>query len=201
MDAARRLYATQGLSISMSTVAREAGVGKATLSRRFASRGELIAAVFADHMSGYVDATESALANPDPWRGFTGYIEAVCAMQAADRGFADVLTITFPEAADLDALRAQAYQGFLELIAGAKATGHLREDFVSEDLFVVLIANAGVVNATADVTAAAWRRLVGQMLRAFANPGAPLPPMPAAPSSADLEQAMSRSSASPPIPD
>ncbi|PTL71908.1 TetR/AcrR family transcriptional regulator [Rathayibacter caricis DSM 15933] len=191
-DAARHLFATQGLDVSMASVARAAGVGKATLARRFATQGDLIAAVFEDRMRAYVRATELALAESDPWLGFVHYIEGVCSMQAADRGFADVLTTSFNGADLLEELRVQAYKGFLEVIERARSTGHLRADFVSEDLFVILLANAAVVAATADVTDAAWRRLVGHMLRAFATPDAPLPPLPPAPSSADLEKAMSR---------
>jgi AcrR family transcriptional regulator len=192
MQAARRLYATEGLGASMASVAREAGVGKATLSRRFATREELITVVFADRMDAYAAATTEALADPDPWHGFTHYIEAICAMQAADRGFADVLTMTFPAAKELEARRTEAYHGFLEIIARAKATGHLRADFVSEDLVVLLMANAGVITATGDDAPDSWRRLVGQMLRAFASPGAPLPPMPEAPASPALYRAMIR---------
>src|ERR1700761_2645435 len=95
LKAARRLYATDGISISMASVAREAGVGKATLSRHFTTRENLIDAVFADRMDCYAAATTEALADSDPWRGFSRYIESVCAMQAADRGFATVLTMTF----------------------------------------------------------------------------------------------------------
>src|SRR3954451_15681544 len=87
LAAARRLYATEGLGVSMAAVAREAGVGKATLSRRFPTPEDLINAVFADRMDGYAAAVEAALADPDPWHGFTGYVHTVCAMQAADRGF------------------------------------------------------------------------------------------------------------------
>ncbi|WP_436789838.1 hypothetical protein [Yinghuangia sp. YIM S10712] len=65
-------------------------------------------------------AVTEALAHPDPWQGFTGYIHAICAMQAADRGFADVLTMTSPAAAKaLEARRAEAYHGLVELIARA----------------------------------------------------------------------------------
>nr|AXL05727.1 TetR/AcrR family transcriptional regulator [uncultured bacterium] len=192
LAAARRLYATEGLGVSMASVAREAGVGKATLSRRFATREDLINAVFADRMDGYATALTEALADPDPWHAFTRYIEAVCGMQAADRGFADVLVMTFPAAEALEARRAESYQGFLELVARAKATGHLRPDFVSEDLVVLLMANAGVIAATGEDAPEAWRRLVGQMLRAFAAPGAPLPPLAHAPSSPDLSRAMAR---------
>ncbi|MFI8186500.1 TetR/AcrR family transcriptional regulator [Actinacidiphila glaucinigra] len=192
LAAARRLYAREGLGVSMAAVAREAGVGKATLSRRFATREELVNAVFADRMDGYAAAVSTALADPDPWHGFTGYVHTVCAMQAADRGFADVLTMTFPAAKALEERRAEAYHSFLDLIARAKDTGHLREDFTDRDMPILLMANAGVVNAAGDAAPDAWQRLVAHMLRSYATPGAPLPPMPDAPAAKALYRAMVR---------
>lgn len=192
LAAARRLYAREGLGVSMAAVAREAGVGKATLSRRFTTREELINAVFADRMDGYAAAVEAALADPDPWQGFTGYVHAVCAMQAADRGFADVLTMTFPAAKALEERRAEAYHGFLDLIARAKETGHLREDFTDRDMPILLMANAGVISAAGDAAPDAWQRLVAHMLRSYAAPGAPIPPLPDAPTPSALYRAMVR---------
>jgi AcrR family transcriptional regulator len=190
VQAARQRFAIEGLGVSMASVARQAGVGKATLSRHFATREDLIDAVFSDRMDGYLALTDEALADPDPWHAFTRYITSVCAMQASDRGFAAVLSMTFPAAEELEARRSEAYRGFVELIARAKSTGHLQTDFTSEDLVVLLMANAGVIAATADAAPDSWRRLVGQMLRAFATPGAPIPPIPPAPASADLYRAM-----------
>ncbi|GAB2893081.1 TetR/AcrR family transcriptional regulator [Streptomyces mayteni] len=192
LAAARRLFAAEGLGVSMASVAREAGVGKATLSRRFATREELVNAVFADRMDAYAAAVADALAAPDPWRGFAGYVHTVCAMQAADRGFADVLTMTFPAARALETRRAEAYTGFLDVIARAKATGRLRDDFTSEDLVILLMANAGVVNATGDDAPDAWRRLVAHMLRSYAAPDTHIPPLPDAPAPAALYRAMVR---------
>lgn len=192
IDAARQLYATGGLAVSMAAIAREAGVGKATLSRHFGDPQELIDAVFADRMAAYVEATERALAEPDPWTGFVDYVWRVCEMQADDRGFADLLTITFPTRWGLEADRARSYSGFLELIRRAKGSGKLRDDFRPEDLVILLMANAGVLTATGDDAPGSWRRLVGHMLRSYAAPDAPTAPLPASPTPDEIGAAMTR---------
>lgn len=183
--AARRAYAAAGLSVSMAAVARQAGVGIATVFRHFPTREDLIAAVFADTMDTYLDAAATALEDPDPWHGFIEYVKTVCAMQAADRGFADVLTMTFLTTSTLADKRAEAYWRFIELIDRAKASGRLRPDFSPVDLVILLLANAGVIAATTDQMPDAWRRLVGYMLQAFAVHDSDT--MPAAPDTAPYE--------------
>lgn len=180
LAAARDAFAEQGLDVSMNAIAKRAGVGIATLYRRFPARGDLITAVFEDRMAGYARAVEEALAVPDPWRAFAGFVEEVCGMQAADRGFGDVLTRSFPTAAKFETLRTEAGRGFDVLIARAQEAGRLRPDFAHQDLVLVLIANAGVVNATGDATPDAWRRVVAYFLEAFAAEPvrAELPPAP-----------------------
>lgn len=181
--AARRVFAEQGLDAPIEEVARQAGVGIATLYRRFPTRDELIAAAFDNKMAAYADAVSVALADPDAWHGFCGYLETVCAMQATDRGFADLLTLSLPTAKEFEAERARAYHGFVELIDRAKATGRLRADFVPEDLVMLLMACAGVITATADAAPGTYRRLLAYLLQAFAGPGAeplPDPPTPTA---------------------
>ena len=148
VDAARRVFAEDGLGASLNEVARRAGVGVATLFRRFPTREDLIAATFADSMARYAALIETALADPDPWHGFCDYVREVCAMQAGDRGFTDVLTRSFPSAKEFEVQRDKAFRRFTELIDRAKQTGGLREDFVAEDLPMLLMANAGVVAAT-----------------------------------------------------
>ncbi|HSA48520.1 MAG TPA: TetR/AcrR family transcriptional regulator [Yinghuangia sp.] len=176
----------------MASVAREAGVGIATLFRHFPRKENLVAAVFADRMKAYAQATTEALADPDPWHGFTGYIHEVCAMQAADRGFADVLTMSFPGVPELEQHHARAYEGFLELIGRAKDSGQLREDFTSRDLVLLLMANAGVLSATGDAAPDAWRRLVAWMIQSFQAPSRG--PLPDPPEDTALYEAMRRAS-------
>ncbi|MFJ4427634.1 MULTISPECIES: TetR/AcrR family transcriptional regulator [Streptomyces] len=188
--AARAVFARDGLGASMASVAREAGVGIATMFRRFPTKAELVDAVFVDRMDAYADAVAVALDDPDPWHGFVGYIEAACAMQAADSGFADVLTTTFPTAKALERRRNEAYEGMLELIGRAKATGRLREDFDSSDLVLLHMANAGVVNATGDAAPDAWRRVVALLVQSFETPARG--PLPASPQHDALYRAMLR---------
>jgi AcrR family transcriptional regulator len=188
--AARTVFAREGLSASMASVAREAGVGIATLFRRFPAKEELVAAVFADRMDAYADAVAAALADPDPWRGFTGYIRAACAMQAADYGFADVLTTTFPTAKALEARRSEAYAGIVQVIDRAKAAGRLREDFHPSDLVLIHMANAGVVNATGDAAPGAWRRVVALFIQSLEAPARG--PLPDSPEDSALYRAMLR---------
>jgi hypothetical protein len=103
-------------------------------------------------------------------------------MQAGDRGFTTALTMTFPTAKRFEADRARAYADFIALIERAQAAGRLRADFVAEDMPIFLMANAGVLTATADAAPEAWRRLVGYLLQACAAAAAqPLPDPPTAP--------------------
>lgn len=189
---ARRVFARDGLNASMASVAREAGVGIATIFRRFPTKEELVAAVFADRMDAYADAVAVALDDPDPWHGFIGYIETACAMQAADQGFADVLTTTFPTARAMEERRNEAYEGMVRLIDRAKATGRLREDFDPSDLVLIHMANAGVVNACGDSAPDAWRRVVALFIQSFEAPARGL--LPPSPEHDALYRAMLRAS-------
>jgi AcrR family transcriptional regulator len=190
LSAAREVFAEQGLDASMNEIARRAGVGVATLFRRFPTRDDLVGATFADKMRAYAAAVDVALADSDPWRGFCNFIERVCLMQADDRGFADVLTMTFPTAKVLEEERDRTGRGLAELLDRAKATGGLREDFAHQDVPLILMANAGVVTGTRDAAPDAWRRLVGYLIQSFAAEAAQ--PLPDPPTTTQMYRALMR---------
>jgi AcrR family transcriptional regulator len=179
MRSAREVFGEQGLEASIAEIARRAGVGAGTLYRHFPDRDALITSVFEEKMDAYVAAAEDALTDSDPWRSFCTYVQRVCAMQAEDRGFTHVLTNSFPTADAFEAKRAVAYAHFAELVERAQTAGCLRADFTHQDMALLLMANAGVVAATADTVPDAWRRPVAYMLQAFeATNTTPLPPAP-----------------------
>ncbi|WP_432981916.1 TetR/AcrR family transcriptional regulator [Dactylosporangium sp. CA-233914] len=179
--AAREVFAECGLEVPIEDVAKRAGVGVGTLYRRYSTRSELITAAFEEKMAAYAAAAREALADPDPWHAFGVYVEKICAMQAGDRGFTTVLTMSFPTAKRFEAARDEAFADFSTLVDRAKAAGKLRRDFVTQDMPMFLMANAGVLAATGDEAPETWRRLVGYLIQACAAPAAqPLadPPAP-----------------------
>jgi AcrR family transcriptional regulator len=177
--AAREVFAERGLDAPFEAIAGRAGVGQATLYRRFPRREDLILACFAPKLAEYAAAVDEALAAPDAWTGFCAFFEHVCAMQAADQGVQDVLTTTFPTDRAVEEQRARAFARFGELVRRAQAAGKLRADFVPEDFVLLLMANAGVVRAMRRAAPDAWRRFVGLMLDALrADRAHPLPPPP-----------------------
>jgi AcrR family transcriptional regulator len=182
VEAAREVFARHGLEAPLEEIARRARVGIATLYRRFPTRDDLIAASFERTMAAYADAVDEALRAESAWSGFRGFVERVCAMQAADRGLRDVLTLSFPRARAFEAQRIRAYEGFAELVRLAQAEGALRPDFVPEDLILLFLANAGVMQGTGEAAPAAWKRFVALMIEACradrAHPLSP-PPTPA----------------------
>ncbi len=190
VEAAQSLFAERGIDVTMEEVARRAGVGVATLYRRFPTRADLVAGAFEDKMRMFADGARRAVADPDPWRGFCRFITNLCAMQSHDRGFNDVLTMTFPKVTGFESARNEGYDATVELIERAQRAGALREEFVPEDLIILLMAHAGVVAAAGRAAPRSAPRLIGYLLEAFAAPGGGTLPPP--PSSRQVTKALMR---------
>ncbi|GAB2809273.1 TetR/AcrR family transcriptional regulator [Actinoallomurus bryophytorum] len=179
LDAARAVFAAEGLNVSMREIARRAGVGPATLYRRFPTKETLATEAFTDQMIACHTIVDEGLADPDPWRGFCLVIEKICELHARDRGFTAAFMSTFPGAMDFAAGREHALSSIAELARRAKDTGRLRPDFVLDDLILMLMANRGIHAASVAVRVAASRRFAALVIQAFhASPEhAPLPPV------------------------
>jgi AcrR family transcriptional regulator len=173
------VFAAHGLDAPLEEVARRAGVGIATLYRRFPTRQALIEEIFSTRLEQMVQAAEEALRMEDAWEGFSGYLFRLCALQAEDCGVRDVLRMTFPTARSLEEPRARGYTLLTQLIDRAKEQGSLREDFSPEDLPYLLIANGAFVEATSKITRTAWKRYVALFLDGCrADRAHPLPEPP-----------------------
>ncbi|HEY2691935.1 MAG TPA: helix-turn-helix domain-containing protein [Streptosporangiaceae bacterium] len=190
LTAAREVFAEHGLGAPLEEIARRARVGIGTLYRRFPTREQLVSAALIGKISQYAVAAEQALAEPDPWAGFTGFVRQICAMQAGDRGLADLLLITLAPGEELEAIRDRANRALIRLIDRAKDAGQLRTDMVGEDLLLMLIGNSAIAAAAGRDAPRALPRFVALMLDAFRpRPGAELPRPP---STAQMRRVMSQ---------
>jgi len=167
LTAAREVFGQHGLDASLDEIARRAGVGNATLYRRFPTRRDLIAEVFAGQMSEYVTLADLAMHEPDPWGAFVGYLTRLFELQAADRGLSELLvTTTFDDDERLAVLRTAAQRGATEVIERAQAAGVLRADFTRRDISLLMRANAGVMQGSSDPHA--WQRQLVLLLDGLA---------------------------------
>jgi AcrR family transcriptional regulator len=89
LDAARALFAEHGLDVTVREIARRAGVGPATLYRRFPTRQQLVDEAFADELRACEQIVDDAVSDPDPWRGFGSVVEELTVLNSRNRGFVD----------------------------------------------------------------------------------------------------------------
>ncbi len=190
VEAAQAVFASAGLGAPLEDIADRAGVGIATLYRRFPTREDLIAATYEAMLGLFAETVEAEVDAPDAWSAFTGCLEWMCTMQAENRGFARVMTMNLPLSAEAAKLRERAGQSIRVLVRRAQEAGALREDFVVEDVPLLLMANAGVLNETWSAAPHAWRRQLAYMIDAYAARGDRTRPLPAAPTKIQIRRAM-----------
>jgi AcrR family transcriptional regulator len=143
LAAASELFAERGLDVGMRDVARRAGVGPATLYRRFPTRQALIDEALAAEFDACRRIVEDACAEQDAWRGFSVALRRLVVLNTRNRGLVDALVSTVPPSA-----LAEHRRDLLQQLAGvarrAQEDGDLRPDFVPSDLLLVLSAARGV---------------------------------------------------------
>ena len=166
LRSARALFARDGLDVPMREIARDAGVGPATLYRHFPTKQLLATEAFAVEMHACRNIVARALADPSPWQGFCRLVEELCELHVQNCGFTEAFLTTFPDSVDLVAERRAALSAVADLARRAQADGDLHRDFVPEDLVLTLLATRGITGVRSA------RRLARLMIRGFrASPG------------------------------
>ena len=87
LEAAAQAFAEEGLDVGMAEIARRAGVGNATVFRRFPSKDALYEAIVDEKIAELCAAATVAAELPDPWDALVRYLETSAELQARDRGF------------------------------------------------------------------------------------------------------------------
>ena len=166
LAAAGAVFAERGLEATLADVAARAGVGVASVYRRFASKDDLILELFAERFAHWERQARQAADAADPWDGFVRYFEDSTEALARDRGFRELVLGAYTASAGwarggapdrLHALFATTETAMREhhtrLVRRAQAAGALRPDIVPTDMLLLTMS----VQATLNLSAAAAR--------------------------------------------
>jgi AcrR family transcriptional regulator len=158
LDAARELFAERGLDVTLDDVAHHAGVGVGTAYRRFASKDDLIDALFEEELAKVVAIAERAAAHEDPWEGLVHWLEHIIELQAGNRGLKAIMTSSARGKERVAAGRAQIAPRIGPLVERARQAGVVRPDFAVSDLPMIAFMVTSAAEYTHDVDPELWRR-------------------------------------------
>lgn len=175
LAAARTLFAERGVDVGMRDIARRAGVGPATLYRRFPTKQAVIDEVFTTELDVCRQIVVDGCGEPDPWRGFTTALQRLTALNVRNRSFVDALISPDTAAGSLLAHRRELLGMLAHLAHRAQQTGKLRADFVIGDLVLVLRAGRGLASRDEPTPDAAVQRFSALLVDAFHASAATLP--------------------------
>jgi AcrR family transcriptional regulator len=128
--AVARTHDVRGLRLN--DVARDAGVGVATVYRHFPTVRALVEALSADALERLCEAAEAAASEPDAFAALCGFVDEALALQLDSAGLQTVL-------ADLErvdpevhtacsAARSRVHDGYAAVLARAQLAGAARRD-------------------------------------------------------------------------
>jgi AcrR family transcriptional regulator len=163
MTAAAELFAERGVDVPLDEIARRAGVSIGTLYNHFPNRGALLDAVLPDWGAEVDRLAEAALGDPDPWRGFAGFMDGLFALQATNRSINDAIAHTPAGPVDVAGECGRAGGVVESVVHRARQAGVLRPDFGAGDLATMIGAMSKVI-AMSDGDGAVWRRHLGFLL-------------------------------------
>lgn len=135
LEAAKTVFATSGVDAPVREIATRAGVGIATLYRRFPKRSDLVAAVFRREVDACA-ATANALAGTrEPVAALTEWLLQYTRFLATKQGLAAALHSGDPAFATLpDYFRSRFEPALTMLLAAAADAGAIRNDVAAYDL-------------------------------------------------------------------
>jgi AcrR family transcriptional regulator len=177
--AAAAAFAELGGDVTLDEVARRAGVGVATVYRRFRNRDQLVRAVVAHVLAAEIEPV-AAVETDDPWRDLAATLEASVAAVAAHR---DVVALAHA-AGGIDVDVVDRYLHRLDrLLTRARAAGLVRPELEPRDVAVAVVMVLATIRrdvggdgaVKADAASGDWRRYLALLLDGMRPAAVPLP--------------------------
>ena len=179
LEAAAAAFA-EGLDVGMAEIARRAGVGNATVFRRFPPKDALIEAIVDSRIAELIASAERAAQIEDPWDSLVDMLEKTAALQARDHGFFQATEEFMLRHPDLLRRHRPVFEAVDRLVVRAQEAGVVRGDVTTLDLLGLVKGSVVCLPPSRDLRDDGWRRYLSIMLDALRPEAAtplPVPPV------------------------
>ncbi len=174
--AAGRAFEEHGPAATLEDVAKRAGVGVATVYRRFRNRDQLVRAVF-EHILTTVIEPITMVESDDPWCDLTEALEATVELVARNQ-------VALALAREIDAIDVNGLQRYVKaadrLVGRAIDAGVVRPDLMGRDLAAVIVMALATAHPD-DPEGADRKRYLALLIDGLRPAPADLPPPSASP--------------------
>lgn len=141
LEAARRVFALQGVDAPLEEIARAANVTRTTLYRHFPTRGDLAAELYADNVTR-IEQLAGELADRED--GIVAIVDGILDMQRSDRTLAGVMRVI--EIDRMIALSQRTETAIEPLLHRGIAAGLVYSDVEVSDVMTIFPMIEGVLH-------------------------------------------------------
>ncbi|MFD4366922.1 TetR/AcrR family transcriptional regulator [Rhodococcus sp. NPDC058521] len=160
LASARIVFAERGVEAKLADVAKHAGVGVGTVYRRFASKDELIQALFQTRVDELGAVATRAEEFDEPWDGLEYFLEQSCRMMNADQGLRDLVMNGRISREAMRQSREHYVRRLEALIERAQKNGSLRADFEPGDVPAIMFMLQSTNDFAGSQSPGLWRRML-----------------------------------------
>jgi AcrR family transcriptional regulator len=175
IKAAEQVFAEHGPSATLDDIARAAGVGPATLYRRFANKDALVREVLAGFFQRLIEVADTA-GRTAPEHGVELFLRTVGVELAEKAGLSAPVWGDLAPRALVEELRRRS----TDLLTRAQRAGAVRADLTPDDITIAVWALRGVIQSEridpAHRGRQRWQRHLDTIMRGFSPAGAARPP-------------------------
>jgi AcrR family transcriptional regulator len=164
IQAAKEVFAEQGIDAQMDDVAQRAGVGVGTVYRHFANKDVLLGELVKAKFDSFTVRAREALDEEDAWEALCGLLKTNAELMAKDVGLQDTLRQASGayEYAESSRLELEAVTD--KLIKRAQRDGKLRKDFKVQELGMLMGGVCASMASSGFPVPFDWRRHLDIMI-------------------------------------
>lgn len=139
LEAARAVFAREGVDAPAKEITDLAGVGVGTLYRHYPRRSDLVAAVMAKEIDACADAAAALATSDEPREALRRWIGLYVDLVATKRGLAAALNSADPGLQGIGPhVRARLEPALQALLDAARRTSHAPSDVTAEEVVVAV---------------------------------------------------------------